>query len=99
MPGNFADWMDAAFALNRFQNDGADGVVEFRFQVANVIEFYEFDAGHEGREGKAVFLGRSGAYRAKCAAVKRIRHRQNAMLLCRSVWRFVGGAPVKPREL
>ena len=52
LPECFADRIDAAFALNRFQDDGANGVVEFRFEVRDVVERDEFDAGNERREGQ-----------------------------------------------
>src|SRR5580704_15528303 len=99
IPERFADGMDAAFALNRFQDHRADGIVELRFEVADIVELHELDAGHERGEWKAVFFGRCSAYRSKCASVKRVRHCQDAMFLRRIVWRFVGRTSVKPREL
>src|SRR5258708_6873310 len=34
---------DAAFALNRFQNDCANGIVEFAFEIRDVVEFVKFN--------------------------------------------------------
>src|ERR1700685_1671222 len=99
IPERFADGMDAAFALNRFQDHRADGIVELRFEVADIVELHKIDAGHERGEWKAVFFSRSSAYRAKCTPVKRVRHCQDAMFFCRRVRCFVGGASIKPREL
>ena len=45
---------NAAFALDGFDEDGADFVGELRAQVGDVVEADELDAGHDGSEGLAV---------------------------------------------
>ena len=67
IPERFADRMDSAFALDGFEKDGADGVVEFGFEVGNVVEADKFDAGNEGREGEAIFFrGGDADERRRC---------------------------------
>src|SRR5580704_11462544 len=97
IPERFADGMDAAFALNRFQDHRADGIVDLRFEVADIVELHEIDAGHERGEWKAVFFSRSSTYRTECASVKGIRHRQHTVFFRRSIRSFVGCATVEPR--
>ena len=45
---------NAAFALNGFNEDGADVVGELGAQVGDVVEANELDAGNDGSEGLAV---------------------------------------------
>src|SRR5262249_25413618 len=80
IPERFADWVDTALALDGFQHDGADGVVEFGFKVADVVEAHELDAGKGRREGQAILLRRSDAERTIGATVKRIVESEDAML-------------------
>ena len=47
--------MNSAFTLNRFEQEGADGVVEFRLEIFYVVEIYEFDAGEQGAKGSRYF--------------------------------------------
>src|SRR5207302_5211564 len=52
IPEFFADGIDSAFTLNRFQKDGTDGVVKFRVEIGNVVEADEFRAGNNRSEGQ-----------------------------------------------
>src|SRR5882762_7183686 len=72
--------MHAAFALDGLEDDGADGVVELGFEIGDIAEFYEFDAGEEGRERVTIFFGESYADAAEGAAVKRVLHGEDAVL-------------------
>src|SRR5439155_15972561 len=51
IPEILADGMDSAFALNSFEKNRANGVVEFRFEIREIVEAHEFDAGNDRREG------------------------------------------------
>jgi len=44
LPERFGDRIDATFALNRLEDNGADGVVESGFEVGNIVEGDEFHA-------------------------------------------------------
>ena len=89
LPECFADRENAAFALNRFDHEGADGVVEFRFEVGDIVEADEFDAGNQRRKRLAVFRRMRDRKRAERAAVKRIFKRQNARLRRARRWRAI----------
>ena len=43
IPESFGGGMDAAFALNGFEDHGAHGVVKFRFEVGDVVEVHKLD--------------------------------------------------------
>src|SRR5882672_3569463 len=90
--------MHAAFALDGFEDDGADGVVEFGFEIGDVAKFYEFDAGEEGRKRVTIFFGESYADAAEGAAVKGILHGQDAVLGGGLIWRVRGGAGAEAGE-
>ena len=45
----------AAFALNGFDENGADFIGEFGAQIGNVVELYKFDAGNDGSKGSRYF--------------------------------------------
>ena len=45
---------NAAFALDGFNEDGADLVGELGAQIGNVVEADELDAGNDGRKGLAI---------------------------------------------
>src|SRR6267142_1050937 len=81
IPECFADGIDSPFALDCFKKDGADSVVEFRFEISNVVETHELRAGNKGRERQAVFFRGGDADGAERAAMKRILKSQEAMLL------------------
>ena len=53
--------MNAAFALDRLDADGADVFGEFCAEIGDVVEADELDAGHDGFEGLAILrlVGRS----------------------------------------
>jgi len=57
--------VDAALALNGFEDYGRNGVVEFGFEIRDVVETNKFNAGHERRKGQAVFFGGGYADGAK----------------------------------
>ena len=89
IPKSFADRENAAFALNRFNHNGADGVIEFRFEIADIVEADEFDAGNQRSEGLAIFRRMSNRKRSQRAAVKRIFERENPRFRrCRRVRTF-----------
>ena len=56
MPEILADGKDAAFALNCFDHQSADGGVEFGFEIRDIIETNEFDAGNQRCKRLAIFL-------------------------------------------
>src|SRR5258708_19184587 len=56
IPESLADRIDAAFTLDCFQEDSADGIVEFRVEIGEVIEPHEFRAGYDRREGQAILF-------------------------------------------
>jgi hypothetical protein len=61
---------NAAFALDGFDEDGADFVGEFGAQIGDVVEADELDAGNDGAEGLAVLGLVGGGDGAEGAAVK-----------------------------
>ena len=91
--------MNATFALNRLEQNCADGVIEFRFEVCDVIEAHKFDAGNERCEGQAIFFGGGDAERAEGPAVKGILHRKNAVFLRRTRSGLIVRTAVEAREL
>ena len=72
IPEFFADRENPAFTLNRFQNDGADGIVEFTFEVGDIIELHKFHARYQRSERLAIFFGISNRNRAKSSSMERI---------------------------
>src|SRR5271168_174010 len=99
VPERGGDGVDAAFTLNRFQEEGANGVVEFRFEIGDVVEADEVDAGDDGSEGGAVFFGGSDADGAESAAVKGIFEREEAVFLRGGVGSVVFRAATEAGEL
>src|SRR5271156_658351 len=79
IPESFRNRVNAAFALDGFEDYRANGVVKFRFEVGDVIKLYEFDAGDHRREGQAIFFRGGDADGAEGATVEGILHGQNAM--------------------
>src|SRR6202035_298923 len=98
IPKSFGDRMNAAFALDGFQDDGTYRFVEFGFQVGDVVETDEFHAGHERRKGQAVFFSGGNADCAEGAAVKGVLHRQDAVFGSRLVRSIGGGAGAETRQ-
>src|SRR5215475_1946035 len=99
IPKSFADGVDAALPLNSFEDDGANVLVKFRFEVGDVIEFDEFDARDEGGKGQPVFLGGRNTDCAKGAAVKRVFKSKDAMFrIWGGDWRVVR-ARIETRKL
>ena len=45
LPEGFADGENAAFALNGFKDQRADSIVKFSFEIGDIVETHEFDAG------------------------------------------------------
>ena len=80
LPELFADRENAAFALNRFDDDRADRGVEFRFEIGNIIEADKFDARNKRSERLAVFRRVRDRKRAQRAAMKGIFEREDARL-------------------
>src|SRR4029077_19285830 len=56
-PKRRADREDATFALNWFDNDGADGIVEFGFKVGDIVKTHELNAGHQWSKRLTIFRG------------------------------------------
>jgi len=83
IPKGFADGVDATFALDGFEDYGADVVVEFGLEVGYIIEFDEFDSRDERSEGQSIFFGGGDADGAEGATVKGIFERENAVLWIR----------------
>src|SRR6267378_1137604 len=98
IPVGFADGVHAAFALDCFEDDGADGVVELGFEIGDIAEFYEFDAGEKGRERVTMFFGESYADAAEGAAVERVLHGEDAVLGGGLIRRVRGGAGAEAGE-
>ena len=46
---------NAAFALDGFDENGADLARKFGAQIGDIVEAHELDAGHDGAEGLAIF--------------------------------------------
>ena len=99
VPEILGDGIDAAFALNGLKEDGTDSIVEFRFEVVDIIEADEIDARDKRREGESVFFGGSGADGAVSAAMKGISEREDAVLPRGSAERVGFGTSAKAGEL
>ena len=98
LPESFRDWMDAAFALNRLEDNRADAVVEFGFEVGNIVEGDEFHARNQRLKRRAVFFRGGNTERAEGAPVKGILHGENACLggrLAKCAW---SGPSAEPRQ-
>jgi len=98
IPKGFADGVNATFALDGFEDYGADVVVEFGLEVGYIIEFDEFDSRDERSEGQSIFFGGGDADGAESAPVKRIFKREDAVLWIRRRERRVGGTRIKAGE-
>src|ERR1700730_11756293 len=72
-----ADRIDAAFSLDWFDNNSANRVVEFGFQISDVVKAHKFDSGHQRTKWLAVFRGMRYGKRAEGAPMKRIFKRQD----------------------
>ena len=79
-PESFADRINSTFALDRFKDNRADGIVEFSFEIRDIVELHEFHPGNERSKWRAVFFRGGNAERAEGAPVKRICHGQEARL-------------------
>src|ERR1700737_4840492 len=93
IPKGLANRMYAAFTLDGFEDDGANGVIELGFEIGDVAEADKFDAGQEGRKRQTIFFGKSDADTAKGAAMKGVLHGEDAVLgrgLVRRVRRGAG---------
>ena len=88
--------MDAAFALDGLEADAADFGGEFGAEVGYIVEADEFDAGHYGHEGFAVFVLRGGCNGAHGAAVEAVVEGEK---LCADVAAFARGAVRRWRGL
>ena len=98
IPERFADGIDAAFALNCFEQDGADSVVKFGFEVGDIVEADEFTPGDDGSKGQAIFFGGGDADGAEGAAVKGILQARGCGVLLRAARTICGGAGAEARE-
>src|SRR5579859_645128 len=82
-PKRGADGENATFALNRFDNNGADGIVEFGFKVGDIVKPHKLNAGHQWSKRLPIFRGMRYGKRAEGPAMKGILERQDASLaLC-----------------
>lgn len=98
IPKAFANGVDAAFALDGFDDYGADVFVEFGFEVRDVVEFDEFDSRDKRSEWEAIFFGGGDADGAERASVKGIFEGEDAVLGIRRVERRFGGARIEACE-
>src|SRR5882724_547787 len=80
LPESFGDRIDATFTLNRLEDNRADSVVKFGFEVGNIVEGDEFHARNQRLKRRAVFFRGGNAERAEGASVKGIPHGENARL-------------------
>src|SRR5713226_6048632 len=69
IPESFADGINPAFTLDRFQKNAADGVVEFRFEISDIVEANKFSARNDGREGRPILFRGGDADGAKRPAM------------------------------
>src|SRR6266851_1051884 len=99
IPEGFVERTDPAFALNRFEENGADGIVEFRFEIGDVVETDELCPGNNGGEGQTVFFRGGNTDGAKSAPMKRIFQGQKPLFLRGCTGRFVRLTPIKARKL
>src|SRR5258708_37193452 len=70
IPESFADGINPAFTLDRFQKNAADGVVEFRFEISDIVEANKFSARNKWCERQPVFLLGSDTDGAERAPMK-----------------------------
>src|SRR5712692_7535659 len=98
-PKLLADRIDAAFALNRFENHRANTVIEFGFKIRDVVKRDKFHAGNQRLKWSAIFFRGRDAECAKRAAVKRVLQGQDARLGWRLRCPFVGWMSTEPRQL
>src|SRR5437773_12521619 len=80
LPESFSDRIDPAFALNRLEDNRADTVVKFGFEVGKIVEGDEFHARNQRLKWRAVIFRGGNAERAEGASVKGILHGENARL-------------------
>src|SRR5215472_9441271 len=99
VPKSFVDGVNAALALNGFDQDGTNRVVELGFKISEVVEADEFDSGNDRRKRQAVFFRGCDADGAERPPMKRIFESEETMFLRRrACWRI--GMPAKePRQL
>ena len=68
IPERLADRMNSAFALNRLQHHRANRIVEFRLEIAHIVELHKLNPRHERRERQPILFGRrSRSPRQTCA--------------------------------
>src|SRR5262249_51196037 len=82
------DGTDAAFTLNRLDQDGADVVRELSFEISCVVELHELETWYERLELLAILLLTCCRKSPANPAVERLIKRQDAKL----------GSRVRPRE-
>src|SRR5258708_10703388 len=99
IPEFFADWIDPPFALNGFKENSANGIVEFRFKIGDVVETHEFRARNNGREGQPVFFSGGDAESAEGPAMEGMFKREEAMLVRGRSRNFFGFAAKEACEL
>jgi hypothetical protein len=99
IPKILTDGVDSAFTLNGFEENGTDGVVELGFEVGDIVEADEFDAGNERSEWQTIFFRGGDADSAKSAAVEGVFESQDAVFASRSTGRIGGSAAIEASEL
>src|SRR6267143_1992964 len=98
-PEIFTYGADATLTLNGFDHQGADGVVEFGFEVSDIIEADELNAGNERSKRLTIFFRIRDGERAERAAVKGIFERQDARFLaCTAGLGFCAGVGASKLE-
>src|SRR5579859_8285668 len=98
VPERFADGIDSAFSLNGLKKNCADGIVEFRFQVRQVVEADKLHPGNDGSKGQAIFLCCRNADSAKRAPMKRVFQSEEAVFFRRRAGWLVRVAAKEPRQ-
>src|SRR6266702_2513027 len=99
VPECLADGVDPAFSLDCLKKNGADGVVEFCFQIISVVEADKLHARDDGSKGQAIFLRFRNADSSKRPPMKRIFQSQEAVLFSRRAGRLFRIAAKQPRQL
>src|SRR5204863_8172689 len=98
-PEFFADSIDSAFSLQRFQKDGANGIVEFRLKISDVVEPDEFRAWNDRRERQPILFRGGDADSTESASVKGILKGQEAVFFRNRPGSFIRLASTEARQL
>src|SRR5579862_2183100 len=73
----FAHRTNTTLALHKLKANGADGRIEFAFEIGDVIEADKLHSWHHGREWKTIFFLVRSRHGAKRSAVKSMLQGKN----------------------